>query len=263
RPDGPGAGHERHRAAPGRRGADDAPHVHAGGRRGGHGPLVAGGGRRRHERAELLGQRADAGRRVHLADRPRAARLRRRAGAGPHASGAQGQHERPKRSAGAHGQSARAERTGRAHGQSARAERTGRAPDRNVRPSGGAGIMAESVRAALAVFRKERIVLLRYPTWIVAVLVWPALFPPMHVLMATAISAPDARAVRASRSVSGTEDYVGYLLFGTTLWMILNMTLWNLGSHLRMEQIRGTLEATWTTAASRLGMLLGASGMQL
>src|SRR5690606_23656801 len=134
---------------------------------------------------------------------------------------AHGQSARAERTAKALGRSARAERTGRAHGQSARAERTGRAPDRNVRPSGGAGIMAESVRAALAVFRKEWIVLLRYPTWIVAVLVWPALFPAMYVFMARALSGPDARAVAAFSSVSGTEDYVGYLLFGTTLWMIL------------------------------------------
>ena len=123
--------------------------------------------------------------------------------------------------------------------------------------------MAESIRTAFAVLRKEWIVLRRYPTWVVAVLVWPALFPAMYVFMARALSGPEGQAVAAFSDVAGTEDYVGYLLFGTTLWMILNMALWNLGSHLRMEQIRGTLEATWTTPASRLGMLLGASGMQL
>lgn len=123
--------------------------------------------------------------------------------------------------------------------------------------------MGQSVRTAFAVLRKEWIVIRRYPTWILAVLIWPALFPAMYVFMARALSGPDGQAVAAFRSVSGTEDYVGYLLFGTTLWMILNMALWNLGSHLRQEQIRGTLEATWTTPASRMSMLLGASGMQL
>lgn len=123
--------------------------------------------------------------------------------------------------------------------------------------------MAHSIRTAFAVLRKEWIVLRRYPTWVLAVLIWPALFPSMYVFMARALSGPDGQAVAAFSNVSGTEDYVGYLLFGTTLWMILNMALWNLGSHLRMEQIRGTLEATWTTPASRTSMLLGASGMQL
>lgn len=123
--------------------------------------------------------------------------------------------------------------------------------------------MAESIRTAFAVLRKEWIVLRRYPTWVVAVLVWPALFPAMYVFMARALSGPEGQAVAAFSDVAGTEDYVGYLLFGTTLWMILNMALWNLGSHLRMEQIRGTLEATWTTPASRVSLLLGASGMQL
>src|SRR5690606_19952186 len=128
---------------------------------------------------------------------------------------------------------------------------------------GGGETVGQSVRTAFAVLRKEWIVIRRYPTWILAVLIWPALFPAMYVFMARALSGPDGQAVAAFRSVSGTEDYVGYLLFGTTLWMILNMALWNLGSHLRQEQIRGTLEATWTTPASRMSMLLGASGMQL
>lgn len=123
--------------------------------------------------------------------------------------------------------------------------------------------MVEHLRTAAAVLRKEWIVLRRYPTWIAAVLVWPALFPAMYVFMARALSGPEGQAVAAFRSVAGTDDYVGYLLFGTTLWMILNMALWNLGTHLRVEQIRGTLEATWTTPASRLSMLLGASAMQL
>lgn len=123
--------------------------------------------------------------------------------------------------------------------------------------------MVQHVRTAWAVFRKEWIVFRRYPTWFISMLVWPVLFPAMYVFMARALSGPDGQAVAAFSSVAGTTDYVGYLLFGTTLWMVLNMALWNLGSHLRQEQIRGTLEATWTTPASRMSMLIGASGIQL
>jgi len=121
----------------------------------------------------------------------------------------------------------------------------------------------QHLRTAAAVLRKDGIVMRRYPTWVVAVLVWPALFPAMYIFSARALSGPDGQAVAAFRSVAGTDDYVGFLLFGTTLWMILNMALWGLGTHLRTEQVRGTLEATWTTPASRLAMLFGAAAWQL
>lgn len=129
-------------------------------------------------------------------------------------------------------------------------------------PSGARGSFLHNVRTVWAVVRKEWIVIIRYPTWVVGSLIWPALFPAVYVFLAKALSGPDGQAVAVFSSVSGTTDYVGFILFGTTLWMILNMTLWTLGSHLRQEQIRGTLEATWTTPASRTSMLFGASTLQ-
>lgn len=126
----------------------------------------------------------------------------------------------------------------------------------------GRGGLLHNVRTALAVVRKEWIVFVRYPTWVVGSFIWPALFPAIYVFLAKALSGPGGQAVAVFNSYSGTTDYVGFILFGTTLWMILNMTLWNLGSHLRQEQIRGTLEATWTTPASRTSLLFGASTLQ-
>lgn len=121
----------------------------------------------------------------------------------------------------------------------------------------------QSVRVAWAVMRKEWIVFIRYPTWIIGVLIWPAMFPATYVFLADALSGPGGQAVAAFGARAGTDDYVGYIIFGTTLWMLLNTVLWTLGSHLRQEQIRGTLEATWTTPASRVGMLLGAATLQM
>ncbi|NLN18211.1 MAG: ABC transporter permease [Firmicutes bacterium] len=122
---------------------------------------------------------------------------------------------------------------------------------------------ANDIRTAAAVLRKDLIVFRRYPTWIVSLLIWPALFPAMYVFMARTLSGPGGQAVAAFQSVSGTDDYIGFLLFGIIPWMILNTTLWDFGTHLRTEQVRGTLEATWTTPASRLSMLIGASIRQL
>ncbi len=123
--------------------------------------------------------------------------------------------------------------------------------------------MRADLGAALAVLRKEWLVFVRYPTWVVAVLVWPVLFPAGYVFFARTLAGPGAEGMAAFRSVAGTEDYVGYILFGVTLWMVMNMALWTLGGHLRQEQLRGTLEASWTTPARRVFLLLGAGAMQL
>lgn len=123
--------------------------------------------------------------------------------------------------------------------------------------------VGHGLRVAWATARKEFTVLIRYPTWIAGLLLWPVIFPASYVFLARAMSGPGNEAMAAFGHRAGTEDYVGYIIFGTTMWMLLNSVLWTLGSHLRQEQVRGTLEATWTAPASRVGMLLGTAGLQL
>lgn len=125
------------------------------------------------------------------------------------------------------------------------------------------GKLGHGLRVAAATARKEFIVLIRYPTWLAGLLLWPIIFPASYVFLARALSGPGNEAMAAFGQRAGTEDYVGYILFGTTMWMLLNAVLWTLGSHLRQEQVRGTLEATWTAPASRVCMLLGTAGLQL
>ena len=120
----------------------------------------------------------------------------------------------------------------------------------------GLGIM-------LAVAVKELIQFRRYPSWVIAVFIWPLLFPIMSVFSARALAGPEGQALHAFAALSGTTDYTGYIIVGLVMWMWLNMTLWTLGSFMRSEQIRGTLEATWLCPVSRLGVLLGATCSQL
>lgn len=127
---------------------------------------------------------------------------------------------------------------------------------------GASGWLADG-RAVLAVFKKQWMIQLRYPAELLGLVVWPVLFPAIYIFSARALAGPEGEAVAVFASRTGTEDYVGYILFGTMLWMILNMTLWDLGGHLRREQLRGTLEVCWTTPASRVGMLMGVSLAQI
>jgi ABC-2 type transport system permease protein len=58
--------------------------------------------------------------------------------------------------------------------------------------------------------------------------------------------------------LTGTTDYVAYMVIGTVLWMWLNVTLWDVGFFLRNEQMRGTLESNWLCPTGRISIMLGA-----
>jgi ABC-2 type transport system permease protein len=113
------------------------------------------------------------------------------------------------------------------------------------------------LRALLAVAGKEWKIFRRYPSWVIAVLVWPALFPIGYIFSAKALGGPDGAALAIFQRLTGTADYVGFIVLGTVLWMWLNMTLWDVGMYLRGEQMRGTLESNWLCPTWRVSLMLG------
>jgi ABC-2 type transport system permease protein len=121
-----------------------------------------------------------------------------------------------------------------------------------ARPSFGS-----ELRALGAIAGKEWTIFVRYPSWVLAMLIWPVLFPVGYIFTAKALGGPDGGALALFERLTGTVDYVGFIILGTVLWMWLNMTLWDLGMYLRNEQMRGTLESNWLTPAPRISLLLG------
>jgi ABC-2 type transport system permease protein len=117
------------------------------------------------------------------------------------------------------------------------------------------------LRALIAVVRREWLLFVRYPTWVVALFIWPVIFPAAYVLMARALAGPTGSALALFERATGTRDYTGYIIVGTTVWMWQNISLWNIGLALRSEQLRGTLEANWLSPAVRLWFLLGSGLM--
>jgi ABC-2 type transport system permease protein len=115
------------------------------------------------------------------------------------------------------------------------------------------------LQALLAMAKKEWIIFRRYPSWIMAFFIWPVLFPVGYIFTAKALGGPDGSALAAFGRLAGTTDYVSYLVVGSTLWMWLNITLWDVGFHLRNEQMRGTLESNWLCPVWRISILLGPS----
>jgi len=115
------------------------------------------------------------------------------------------------------------------------------------------------VRALLAVARKDWTIFRRYPSWVVALLVWPVLFPLGYIFAAKALGGPDGSALPAFGQLAGTTDYVGFIVIGNVMWMWLNITLWDVGFKLRGEQMRGTLESNWLCPVPRISVVLGAT----
>ena len=126
------------------------------------------------------------------------------------------------------------------------------------KPSFSAG-----VRAFWGVARKEWIIFRRYPSWVVALFIWPIIFPAVYVFTARALAGPSGGGMILFNQATGTTDYLGYIAIGTTVWMWQNVVLWGVGFALRDEQMRGTLESNWLSPTWRYSFMLGASMTQL
>jgi ABC-2 type transport system permease protein len=124
------------------------------------------------------------------------------------------------------------------------------------------GLLAE-LGAFAAVVRREWIIFRRYPSWIIAVFIWPVIFPAAYIFGARALAGPDGGSLALFAKAAGTLDYIGFIALGTTVWMWQNIVLWDVGTALRQEQMRGTLESNWMSPTWRFSFLIGSSVTQL
>lgn len=119
------------------------------------------------------------------------------------------------------------------------------------------------VRAFYAILRREWTIFRRYPSWIIALLIWPLIFPMMYILTGRALSGIDGSGLAVFTKLTGATDFIGYIVIGTTVWMWQNIVLWDVGFALRNEQMRGTLESNWLSPTWRFSYLLGHTGPQI
>ena len=122
--------------------------------------------------------------------------------------------------------------------------------------------LAAELRAFAAVIKRDWLHFVRYPTWIIALIIWPVIFPATYVLSARALAGPDGAGLQRFLQVAGTSNFLGYIVVGTTVWMWFNMTLWNVGFAMRGEQLHGTLESNWLSPTWRFSFLLGTAPTQ-
>ena len=123
--------------------------------------------------------------------------------------------------------------------------------------------LGSDLRALLAVMRREWVIFTRYPSWVIALFIWPLIFPMLYILTARALAGPDGTGMTVFMETTGATDFIGYIVIGTTVWMWQNIVLWDVGFALRNEQMRGTLESNWLSPTWRFSYLLGHTGPQL
>ncbi|RPI94087.1 MAG: ABC transporter permease [Chloroflexi bacterium] len=123
--------------------------------------------------------------------------------------------------------------------------------------------LGSDVRAFLAVVRREWTIFRRYPSWIIALFIWPLIFPMLYILTARALAGPDGSGLAIFMEMTGASDFIGYIVIGTTVWMWQNIVLWDIGFALRNEQMRGTLESNWLSPTWKFSYLLGPTGPQI
>ena len=123
--------------------------------------------------------------------------------------------------------------------------------------------LGSDLRALFAIVRREWTIFKRYPSWIIALFIWPLIFPMMYILTARALSGPDGNGLAVFMQITGAKDFIGYIVIGTTVWMWQNIVLWDVGFSLRNEQMRGTLESNWLSPTWRFSYLLGQTGPQI
>ncbi len=131
-----------------------------------------------------------------------------------------------------------------------------------ARSLGHPGLLA-NWHALTAVMKREWVIFLRYPSWVISLFIWPVIFPLSYIFTAHALSGKNGIGAAQFYSITGIKDYAGYMAIGTIIWMWQNVVLWNVGGSLRNEQMRGTLESNWLSPTWRFAYLLGSSAPQL
>ena len=103
--------------------------------------------------------------------------------------------------------------------------------------------------------------MVRYPTWILSLIIWPLIFPLAYILSAVGMAGPDQSGFAAFEAQTGTTNFMGFIMIGTMAWMCVNQIMWSYGTFLREEQMRGTLESNWLCPINKFDFLIG-GGLQ-
>ena len=113
-----------------------------------------------------------------------------------------------------------------------------------------------------AIFRKQLRHLIRYPGEVVFVFIIPYFMTGVIVAMGSSVGGVDAFSNFAAQTGSSLNPFV-FLMIGTGVWMISWLILEGIGTVLRDEQIKGTLEQNFLAPINRFLLLVGTALSQI
>ena len=113
-----------------------------------------------------------------------------------------------------------------------------------------------------AIFRKQVRHMFRYPGEFIFVLIIPYFLTGMVFAMGASVAGGNANANFTANTGSSLPPFV-YLIIGAGVWMISWIVLEGIGTSLRDEQIKGTLEQNFLAPINRFLLLVGTAMAQI
>jgi len=113
-----------------------------------------------------------------------------------------------------------------------------------------------------AIFRKQLRHLIRYPGEMVFIFLIPYFLTALVVAMGTSVSGGSASANFASQTGSTLNPFV-FLIIGAGVWMVSWVIMEGIGTLLREEQMKGTLEQNFLAPINRFLLLVGTALSQI
>jgi ABC-2 type transport system permease protein len=95
----------------------------------------------------------------------------------------------------------------------------------------------------------------RYPGQLFMDVVIPIVMASMPILLGRATAGEDAG--KAFAANVGTDNYVAYMLLGSSVFVIVSLAFWHVANWLRWEMETGTLEALYLSPTQRIWVAAG------
>ena len=114
-------------------------------------------------------------------------------------------------------------------------------------------------RPLFSVACKDIKITLRYKSAMVALLVWPVIFPLTFYFMGRGLAGTTGQGLSNFERLAQTGDYASFLILGNLVWLFVNINLWMGGLSLQRDRVLGIFDTHWTMPAGKISLVLGAT----
>ena len=113
------------------------------------------------------------------------------------------------------------------------------------------------LEAIKAVFKARYKIYIRYPGWAILNIMFPLFLTVIPLLLAFGVTGSIETTNLIFKRYANTEDFVFYVLLGSTVWSLSTMIIWDFGMWLYEEMEIGTLEQLFLAPIHTLELLFG------